>query len=124
MKTPIIFLIFTAIFFLAFSNRASADFHFNDPHFDSHGDHHHDHDKDDHGKGHDDHHGDRDDHHHHHHHSDGGPGLGGGGGNGPGGHSHGGLAPEPVSPVLFLFGAGLLSLRYFRRKQAQPLKSS
>lgn len=94
MKLPIKFLIITAVFFLAFTNRASADFHFDDNNFGSHGDHH-DH-------GHDD-----GDHHHHH-------GFGGG----AGGNAHG-VAPEPVSSILFVFGAGVLALSYTQRKKLQ-----
>jgi hypothetical protein len=50
------------------------------------------------------------------HHGDHHFGNGGNGGRGPHGH---GVAPEPVSPILFLFGAGVLALSYNQRRKLQ-----
>jgi hypothetical protein len=98
MKVTAKFLIVFAVFFLAFTNRASADFNWGDKHSSSYGDH-----------------GNKGAYDGHGGYCDTGKGHNGNGGSGSFGHP--GVAPEPVGFVLFLVGGCILALSYRQRKQ-------
>jgi len=102
MKLTIKSLALASILCLAFSNYASADFHFNDPNFGTLGGN----------NGHDNQWNNRD---HGDHHWGNGNGNWNNGGNGGIGHRGRGVTPEPVGYLLFLLGAGVLALSYRKR---------